>query len=180
MKNVFSVEWRQLYCHLSGKLTSNKYKKDTKNRDQTMKVENESSLFRGKTNLKINIVSFLVYIKLFNLFDLKVEIQTFWSQSINTTYKLVVGRRRRSEFSSPFVHPLDGLRHVGRGQANVLKSRTSVAVEKVLHVRVGILLQRLGQHQLKVQTEKLKIFFYFDEYRLYSSRYNRKQNMIIA
>ena len=36
----------------------------------------------------------------------------------------------------------------------MLESWASVAVEKVLDVRVGVLLQRLGQNELKVEAEK--------------------------
>ena len=51
------------------------------------------------------------------------------------------------------VHPLDGLGNVGRRQADVLETWASMTVQEMLHVRVGILFERLSQHQLEVQTE---------------------------
>ena len=68
-------------------------------------------------------------------------------------HQLVIRWRGHSELCALLVHPFHGLRNVGRCQADVLETRTSVTVQEVLHVGVGILLERFGQHQLEVQTE---------------------------
>jgi len=70
------------------------------------------------------------------------------------SHKLIVSRRGHSELCSPFIHPLHRLGHIGSGQAYVLQPWTSMTVKEMLDVRIGILLKRFGQDELKVEAVK--------------------------